>query len=221
MNSGMNLALVRYVLADALHGQRGTAPSLTFLVATAILNAMGGGPVLPDYAATSVALLPVALWLTVVVCNSEDPVLAAITTVTAGSATRVRLAKLAAAYVACLPLILAALVWPVFMGKRLTVAVFAAGLAAYLITTLAGVGLGALVSRPVIRRSAWAVLVGVAFTLADVIAPFGPPAHQLVVLLSRQRVEHLTTGLAAIAAQTALLAVVAVWLAHRLARSRG
>jgi hypothetical protein len=217
----VNLALVRYVLADALHGQRATAPALSFLVATAVLNAMGGGPVLPDYAATAVALLPVALWLTVVVCNSEDPVLAAVTTVTAGSATRVRLAKLAAAYLACLPLILAALAWPLFMGKRLSAGVLGAGLAAYLLTALAGVGLGALASRPVIRRSAWAVLLGVAFPMADLLIPDGPPAHQLVSLLSRQRLDHLATGLAAIAAQTVALAAAAVWLAHRLARSRG
>jgi hypothetical protein len=216
----VSTALVRYVLADALHGQRATAPALTFLVATAILNAMGGGPVLPDYAATATALLPAALWLAVVVCNSEDPVLAAVTAVTAGSPGRVRLARLVAAYLAVLPLVAVALVWPLALGKPLTAGVLAAGLVAHLLTALGGVGLAALAARPVVRRSAWAVLLGAAISLAEVIVPGCPPVHQLLVLFGGERTGHLGGGLAWIAAQTAVLAAVAVLFAHRLARHR-
>lgn len=99
----MTAALLRYLVADIVRGQRWLAPVLVFLVGMTALDA-GGGAVLPDYASTAALLLPVAIWLAIVAGNSEDPVQTAITTVTVGSALRVRLAKLAVAYAGCLVL---------------------------------------------------------------------------------------------------------------------
>ena len=72
----MTLALLRYLAADAVRAQRWVAPVLVFLIAVVVLGA-GPGPALPVYGATSVALLPSALWLTVAVLNSADPAWAA------------------------------------------------------------------------------------------------------------------------------------------------
>lgn len=210
------VALVRYLVADALHGQRGIAPVLSFLVATAVLDVMGG-PVLPNYGATAVVLLPVALWLTVLIGGSEDAVQAAITTVTAGGAGRVLAARLLCAYLITWPLILVALAWPIILGNPVSTTVLLYGVLAHLITALAGVGIGALISAPVIRRPAWSVLLGVGVALLEVAVPYAPPARQVMTLFG-----HHSTGIAAglllIAVQTAVLAAATTLAAHRLAQ---
>lgn len=211
-------ALVRYLVSDALRGQRWIAPVLVFLAATGTLAAPGA-TVLPDYAATSVVLLPATLWLTVVVNNSEDPVQADITVVTAGGRTRVMLARLAVAFLGALPLVAVGLGWPLVVGSRASGSALAVGAAAHLLTALAGVGLGALVSRPVVRRTGWAVLLGVGISIAEVVVPHCPPAGQLLSLLDDPR-HHLTSALLVLAGQTAALTVLAVLAAYRLARVR-
>lgn len=211
-------ALVRYLVSDALRGQRWIAPVLAFLAAVGTLDASGGA-VLPDYAATSVVLLPVTLWLTVVVNNSEDPIQADVTVVTAGGRARVMLAKLAVAFLGALVLALVALGWPLLTGSRASGPALAAGATAHLLTALAGAGLGALTSRPVIRRTGWAVLLGVSLSIAEVAVPHCPPAGQLLSLLDNPA-RHLTAAMLVLAGQTAALTMLAVLAAHRLARLR-
>jgi hypothetical protein len=208
------VALVRYLVADALHGQRGIAPVLSFLVATAVLDVMGG-PVLPNYGATAVVLLPVALWLTVLIGGSEDAVQAAITTVTAGGAGRVLLARLLCAYLLTWPLTLVALAWPVILGNPVTATTLLYGLVAHLVTALAGVGIGALISAPVIRRPAWSVLLGVAVTLGELVVPYCPPGRQLMTLFGHNG-SGVAVGLLLIAVETVLLAAAATAAAYQL-----
>lgn len=211
-------ALVRYLLADTARGQRWIAPVLAFLASVVTLDA-SGGPVLPDYAATSVTLLPAVLWLTVVVNHGEDPVQADITATTAGGTTRLAAAKLATAFLGALALAVLALGWPLLVGAHPTARAIAAGAAAHCLTALAGVGLGALASRPVIRRTGWAVLLGVALTLAEILVPHCPPAAQLLTVLDHPT-GPLTPPLLLLAAQTAALTATAILLARRLARLR-
>ena len=69
-------------------------------------------------------------------------------------------------------------------------------------------------------RRAWAVLIGVFVTLAEVIVPNFPPDRQLLVLLGSARHAHLGSSLAVIAAESAAIAVVLVSAAIRVGRAR-
>lgn len=215
----VTVSLVRYLFADAMRGQRGIAPLLFFLVSASVLD-VRSGPVLPNYGATAAVLLPVALWVTVLVSGSEDPVQAAITTVTAGGAARVLAARLLCAYLITVPLALIALAWPVILGNGITAGTLLAGLVAHLVTALAGVALGALISPPVVRRPAWSVLLGLFVLLAEVAVPHAPPARQLLTLVGKHP-DSVGAGLALILLETAALAAVAIAAAYRLGQQRG
>jgi hypothetical protein len=216
----MTVALLRYLTADVLRSQRWVPPVLCFLIAISVGDA-GGGSALSCYGTTSAAMLAIALWLTMVVTGSEDPVQTAITVVTVGGPTRVRLAKIATAYLACLPLVLFAVGWPLLVGGHAAnVSAVAAGLVAHLVTALTGVGFGALLSRQVLRHTAWAVLFGVGICVAELAIPDCPPARQLLTALGADHPHHLAAAIAVTAAQAVAIAAVTIVGAHRIARSR-
>ena len=217
----MTLALLRYFAADALRAQRWMAPVLLFVIAAVVLGA-GPGPALPIYGATSAALLPAALWLTVAVINSEDPVQAAVTTVTAGGLLRARLARSAVAFGACLPLALLGAAWPLVTGHPAGLTVAAAGLAAHVLTSAAGLAFGSVLSRPVLDRRAWAVVIGVACCLAEVLVPGAPPAGQLVhaFTLPASGRSGLGGPLAVATAGTLVLTVAGTAGGYLIARNR-
>lgn len=215
----VTVSLVRYLMADALRGQRGVAPVLSFLLAAAVLDVRTGA-VLADYGATAVVLFPVALWITVLVSGSEDAVQSAITTVSAGGAGRVLAARLLCAYLVTWPLALVALAWPVILGNTPSAATILAGLVAHLSNALAGVALGALISRPVIRHSAWSVLLGTFIVLVELVVPYCPPARQLLTLFGHQPHSPLGLPLALIVLETVLLAAAATAAAYRLGLRR-
>jgi len=214
------IALLRYVASDAFRSQRWMAPLVCFLALEAVIDA-GTGPVLPTYAVSATALLFIATWLAVVVSNNEDPIQHTITAVTTGSAHRVRVAKLAVAYAGAVVLGAMALIAPPLVSsQRATFTEIASGAGAHVVTALAGVGFGALCSRPVIRRRAWAVLVAVVVCLADVVIPNCPPSQQLLVLFNQSRPHHLPLGVLALAAETLLLSTAAISTSLRVARAR-
>ncbi len=214
------IALVRYVAADALRSQRWMAPLLCLLGIDAIILA-GSGSVLPTYAVSAVSLLFVTTWLTVVIVNVEDPLQEAVTAVAAGGHGRVRIAKLVVAYLGGSALALVALVAaPLVTVDGASIGNVAAGVGAHLVTILAGVAVGALCSRPVVTRTAWAVLAGFAVCLVDVVVPGFPPGRQLLELFGESHVHELALGLAGIAAETALLTIVLVAAAQRITRAR-
>jgi hypothetical protein len=214
------IALARYTIADVLRSQRWVAPLLTFLGIDAVLLA-GNGSVLPTYAVSAVALLFVSTWLTVVVVNVEDPLQETVTAVTAGGRVRPRLAKLVVAYGFATILAAVAIVSaPIVSTDGVSLAHLGAGIGAHLVTALAGVAVGALFSRPLVSRTAWAVLGGFALCLADVVIPGLPPGRQLLELFDGNHVHDLGLTLAAIAAETVLIAAVLVAGSQRLARAR-
>lgn len=215
------MALVRYLAADALRAERWAAPVLTFLAAVVAFNA-GGGSALSGYGFGATVLLPVALWLTIAVSNSEDPVQTSITVVTVGSPFRVRLATLALAYLICLPLSLVGIVWPLLSGHTAAGIDIVAGMTAHLLTALAGVAFGALLSRPVLDRLAWVVLAAVAICLAEVVVPGFPPLRQLLNLFAEEPLDPgaVARPLALIAARTVVLSGALLAVAHRIALDR-
>jgi hypothetical protein len=213
-------ALIRYVWSDALRGHGWIAPLLCFFVIEAIICAQTGS-VLPTYAVSAVALLFISTWLTVVTVNSEDPIQLSITVTSAGSQSRVRLAKLLVAFLAGGALGLVGLVGPLIATSfDATIADVVAGAGAQVLTTLTGVALGALLSRPVVTKRSWSVVLGFGVCLATVVVPYGPPARQLLVLFNKTAADALGPSILLIALETVVIALVAVGTSLRLARWR-
>jgi len=215
------IALLRYLAADALRSQRWTAPLLGFAVAVAIIAPSDAAPLLPTMTMSAAALLPAALWLTVVVNHSEDPVQTHITGVTIGSLTRTRLAKLALAYLGCVLLTGLALVWVLTStNDRITVGLLGIGVLAHLLCALAGVALGAVISRPVLPRIGVTVLAGVGIFLAELLIPHAPPIHPLLTSFTDHPPVNPWPTLGWVAAETIPLAAAAILAAHLVARAK-
>ena len=222
MSPAVTAALVRYVVADVLRSQRWVAPLLALLGGVAVFN-VAGGPLVTTYADTATVLLPVSVWLTVNVANSEDPVQAAITAVTVGGDLRLRLGKLLTAWVACWPLTGVALVWPLAVRSysgTATAGDVAAGAAAHLLVALFGVAVGSVGMRGVLPRVGWVVLVTAAIGLADVLVPHAPPTRRILELLDHDGAPGMAASLAGVALQTVALAAVLVAVSAAVARRR-
>jgi hypothetical protein len=214
----MTGALVHYLAADVLRSQRWVAPLLAFLAGVAVFN-VAGGPLLTTYADTATVLLPVSVWLTVVVANSEDPVQAAITAVTVGGDLRLRLAKLLAAWAGCAVVTVVAVLWPLMAGSysgRATGSDVAAGMAAHLLVALFGVGIGALGMRAVLGRAGYTVLAATSLCLADLLVPHAPPARRILEIFD----DGAVGGLVPVALATAALSAGLIALSLGIARRR-
>ncbi len=176
------------------------------------------GDLLPSYAGVALVLFFVSIWWTVLALNAEDPEQVPITVTSAGSFARVRLAKLTVAYQGSVLLGLVGLAGPALASPSgATAAQVGAGAGAFLITALAGTAIGGICARPVVRRTAWALLSGVLLGMADVLVPYGPPSRQVLALLNGSVRMWL---LGPIALETVLLASLALVASVRLAWSR-
>lgn len=212
--------LVRYVWSDTLRGHSWIGPTLCFFVVEAIICAQTGS-VVPTYAASAVALLFISTWVTIATVNNEDAVQYSITVVSAGSPSEVRLAKLAVAALMGAALSLVGVVGPLLTTSfDATTADVVAGAVAQLLTVSTGVAFGALLSRPVVTKKAWAVLVGFGICLATVVIPYGPPARQLLVLFDQTGQFALSPTLLLVALETIGITTVAVYVSLRLTRWR-
>lgn len=170
------IALIRYTWRDVFRSQRWVAPLLVFLGVEAIIVPANHGAVLPTHAISATVLLFVATWLTIVTVNSEDPLQLEVTIVSAGSQWRVRMTKLLAAYVAAVGLGLIALIGPPLTSRQgITPGHFFCWSGWAPSDGPWGVTLGALCSRPIVRRTAWALLIAVVIDLIDVTVPSGFP----------------------------------------------
>jgi hypothetical protein len=214
------LALVRYTLRDTFHGQRWVAPVVALGVIVAVASPQTGS-VLPTYAILATALVFIGTWLTVVVVNNEDPVQQTITETCAGGRGRVRLAKLLTSFLLCTALGLVAIVPPAFISPEgVGPKDLLAGACAQAIAALAGVALGALCSRPVMRRHAWSVLLGLLVGLCTILIPYGLPSRQLLVLFNKTGHFALAVPILLIGLETLALCALAVAASVRLSSSR-
>ena len=214
------IALVRYVGSDTLRSQRWVAPMLCFAAIDAIIGAQTGS-VLPSYAIGAAALLFIATWLTVVIVNNEDPIQLSITEVCAGSQTKVRAVKLAVSLMIAVGLgVLGMIVPTVLTTSPMAIKEVIAGLCAQVITAVMGVALGAICSRPIIRRRSWSVLLGVLLGMATVLIPHGPPTRQLLVLFDETGRFALAGPVLLIGVETLLLGGIVTAWSLRLAQQR-
>ena len=177
-------ALVRYQLADLTASQRWVAPATVYLGFLGLVYASDAGPAVPAFGVTALALLPVAAWLTRQAFSLEDEAARQVTAASAGGPVRVQVALLCTAVVAQLPLILVAVAWAGLAnhGNLHSTAGFADGLAVHLPFALLGVGLGAVLSRPLVRAPGAAALAIAALFVASLIVPWSPVLHASRVL---------------------------------------
>ncbi|WP_076993241.1 hypothetical protein [Actinosynnema sp. ALI-1.44] len=208
--------LVRYLAADVLRGQRWAAPMLAYL---AILMIIGPptGPVLPTYAMASAALVPIGLWITIVVMHNEEPMQAAITMSINGGFRRVWLAKVGTALLCTGVLGVAGLVWLTATSGQ--VAQMGVGAVDFAMTTLAGVAFGTVISRPVLAKLGWTIVLGVGICFAQLFVRQAPPVNALIDLYAGDHPGPAGTVFL-IAAESVVLSVVVIALAHALAKRR-
>jgi hypothetical protein len=213
-------ALLRYTLSDTFDTQRWVAPVVSLGVIVAVVSAQTGSA-LPTYAILATALVFIGTWLTVVVVNNEDPVQQTITETCAGSMSRVRLVKLLASFLLCVGLGLVSLVPPTFISSNsVRMSTLLSGAFAQTIGALAGVALGALCSRPIVRRHAWSVLLGILVGLGTILIPDGIPSRQLLVLFNRTGQFALSIPMLLIGLETLLLCALAIAASIRLSSIR-
>jgi hypothetical protein len=213
-------AALRYSCRDTLRGQRWVAPLVSFAAIDAIASAQTGS-LLPTFATTATALLFVGTWLTVVVLNNEDPIQQTITESCVGSRSKLRVAKLVLAFLATATLGILGMIGPVLGSSSKVISrELVAGLCAQLITSIAAVTLGALCSRPLVRRLAWSVLLAISICLATVIIPGAPPTRQLLVLFNMTGSFALTGPLLLTGVETLALGGIGVAISLRLSLSR-
>jgi hypothetical protein len=218
-------AIVRYVASDAIRSQRWIPPVAIFAAFVAIANS-NAGPILTTYADTLAVLFPIAIWLTWAIVGAEDPVQVDISIVTVGSALRYRLGKLLTCLLAAAIPSAVAVAIPVAVatpssseaGRIAGDAV--AGLVGHLLVVLFAVAVGALTSRPVIRRRGWAFYAVTLVVVVDIALAHAPPVRQLLSLFDADHQGHLARSLAATGAETAALSAAAVTLALVVARRR-
>jgi hypothetical protein len=214
------LALLRYILGDTFDTQRWVAPVVSLGVIVSVVSAQTGS-LLPTYAILATAMVFIGTWLTVVVVNNEDPVQQIITESCAGSRARVRLGKLLFSFVFCTTLGLLVMVPPIFLSNDgVRGGALLAGVCAQVIAALAAVALGSVCSRPILRRHASSVLIGVLVGLGSVLIPDGVPSRQLLVLFNKTGQFALGVPILLIGLETLAICLVAVAASIKLSSAR-
>jgi hypothetical protein len=213
-------ALVRYLISDVIRAQRWIAPMLTFLAALMITTPTFG-PVLPTYAISAATLVPITMWFTIVVFHNEEPAQAAITMAITGGFNRVWPAKLLAAFAGAFAFGLFAFVFITLnTADQTTLTRLAVGALDYLMSAVAGVAFGTLISRPVTPKVAWTVLLGVAISLAQLLIRHMPPVNAMIQLYSGDKPVESVGSILLIGLETVVLAAVVIGVANVVARSR-
>ncbi|MET8957314.1 hypothetical protein ACWEQN_34845 [Streptomyces sp. NPDC004129] len=212
-------AIARYVLADYLRSQRYLPQLVSYLGFLAIFYAFPG-TVLPGYGASAAALLPVSVWLTLSLHNTEDPLQAAVTIANAGSRRRVMIGKTCAALAGVIALSAIAVIWPMVSSGRLhTPADLTVGLVAHLTCGITGIALGTCCTRPIIKRQGYAFATALLLGLIALVSRLLSPANQTIRLLSGASPRPSLAGLLLLTGWALIMLVVltsvASWLAQR------
>lgn len=221
------IAVARYALADYLRSQRFLPPLVAYLGFLAILHATGG-PVLSGYGASSAALLPAAVWLTLSLHNAEDPVQTAITVVNAGGHRRTLAGKTYAALVCVLTLAAVALVWSALAAAHPPrtaalageSAVLATGVCAHLTCGLTGVALGTCCVRPLIRSQGYAFTTAALLSVAALVARWLTPVNETVRLVNAAPPRPSAGVMLLLTAWSLVLGAAVVTVVARLTRGR-
>lgn len=166
------MTLVTYHLRILLLRQSLVAPVLTYVALVALVYASPAGPPYQAGGVTAVALLPVGAWTMRLASTAEGPSFGAVTLLAAGGAGARHLLRAAASFGVVAVLGVVAVVWGAVANPEPNPATTLLGLlAAHVLVGAAGVGLGGLVSPPLVTRPGGAVAVVVFVTGASVVVP--------------------------------------------------
>ena len=189
-------ALVRYQLSDLVGSQRWVAPCLVYLAFLGFVYASSAGPAAPAFGVTALALLPVSAWLTRQQLSVEDDAARQVTAAAAGGTVRVQLALLVSAVIAVLPLVALSVAWPEVANRPEMhgASPLLGGLGVHLVFALAGVGLGAVVARPLMRAQGTAALTIVGVFVLSLVVHWSP-VFQAARTLQTDPVHHFRADL--------------------------
>ncbi|MGH3854050.1 MAG: hypothetical protein ACRDR6_11245 [Pseudonocardiaceae bacterium] len=178
-------ALIRYSFATMLHSQRYVAPVLLFMGIVGVLSSNDAGPLAPVYATCAAAMFVCATWLTIALISVDDSTHRAITVVSAGNSVRVLSATVAVAALSCLVLAVAGLVFPLLVGEHtVTALALFVGTEAQLTCAAAGIAIGLICSRLVMRRQGYSVIVALALIMIALLVPGLAPVNAMFKLMS-------------------------------------
>jgi hypothetical protein len=209
-------AVARYALADYLRSQRFLPPLVTYLGFLAIFHATQG-TVVPGYGAAAAALLPISVWLTLSLHNTEDPIQATVTVVNAGSHRRALFGKTYAALAGVLVLTAVALIWPALSTAHPPAPIdLAVGICAHLTCGLTGIALGTCCIRPLIKRQGYAFAAAAALSLIALVSRWLTPVNETIRLLSAAPPRPSATELLLLAAWALIMLLAVASLAARL-----
>lgn len=220
-------ALLRYHAALLARSQRWLAPLLLYVAVLAV-GVQSGQPVLGSLGFAAAALLPVTAWAVHLCVGQEPPAARAVASAAAGP-RRVHLAALLTATggAAVLAGVTTAVVLLVSSpatdnGTQAVPrpAAALAGLLAALCCVLLGAAVGALSTRPVLRRRGWSVAAAVLGSLLALVTTGSPARYAVTALVTGSRTGTFDPPvLASLGAAT--LAGAAGFVVCRLAARRG
>lgn len=182
------MSIVRYTLSRNFRSQRWLVPVLAFVLLIAILYGSGRAAFQTTGIIGALLLVPAGAWLTLAAVNSEDPGQSAVTNVNGRGVLRVRLFVLLAAFIVCCGLTVisvgASIVSDTEFGTRQDrPSVIGLLIVAHLIDAVLGVAIGALVAKPVIERTGFALLAVMLFFVLSLVVPGSPVRETLGLLL--------------------------------------
>ncbi len=201
-------ALIRYQLADLIGSQRWVAPFLTYLAFLGFLYQSDAGPAVPAFGVSALVLVPVLAWLTRQIFSVEDDAVRQVSAAAAGGPVRVQLALLGSAALAGLAFVAVAVGWAALANHAHVrdVGDVVGGVVIHLAFGAAGIGLGAVVARPIIQAPGLAALTIVGVCVLGLIVPWSPLLHSTHALQT-DPVHHFRSQL--LPWMTALLAMAA------------
>ncbi|MFA7762417.1 ABC transporter [Streptomyces sp. NRRL S-448] len=200
-------ALLRYQGALLLRSQRWLAPLITYAAFVAV-GIRPGDPVLDSLGFTAAGLVPATAWL-VRICVGVEPDAARACTAAAAGPVRVHAAALLTASAAALVAGAAAAAVALLTGERAGAGPGAAALAGALAMTacaLTGAAVGALCSRPLVRRRGYAVLAGTLGSLLALVLAVSPARGAISALVTAGRSGTVPLPLTALAGALVLAA---------------
>ncbi|AEA22918.1 MULTISPECIES: hypothetical protein [Pseudonocardia] len=211
------VAVSRFLLSDLYRSQRAIVPVVGQAVLLAVLFGGDPGPLPAPWAASALALYPIAAWLGIVVANTEDPVQRHVTVVSAGGVRRVVGGVLLLAVAGDVVLSALSVVWPmVTTHYPHPLSVLALGFGAHLACALTGTAVGLLCARPLIGKVGWSLLAAGTVVVVTGTQSRVPPVGTVVRAITQGGLPGSGTVVVTGVALGALLAVGAAAVSARV-----
>lgn len=179
------LAVARFLAADVLRSQWFLGPLVMHAAVLAVLFGGDPGPPPAPWAASALALYPVAAWFALIVANVETPEQRTVTVASAGGPGPVAIGTLLVALLGGLALAALSVLWPVVAGAHPyppdTVLL---GAVAHIACAATGTAVGVLCARPLVLRIGWSFSIAVTVVVMTAVQPWLPPVGTAVNALA-------------------------------------